>query len=69
MGLVHPASVVGSRKPLWERILPEKLLSREFPAPSLGMFVVLQTLDVLTTLIGLRVAWWARWLRCSAVTR
>ncbi|MBZ5579243.1 MAG: DUF5658 family protein [Acidobacteriia bacterium] len=52
---MHPASVVGSRKPLWERILPEKLLSREFPAPSLGMFVVLQTLDVLTTLIGLRV--------------
>lgn len=30
-------------------------LRREFPAPSLIAFVSLQTLDVLTTLIGLRV--------------
>lgn len=28
---------------------------REFPAPSLTAFVTLQTLDILTTLIGLRV--------------
>jgi uncharacterized protein DUF5658 len=28
---------------------------REFPAPSLVAFVSLQTLDILTTLIGLRV--------------
>lgn len=28
---------------------------REFPAPSLAVFVSLQTLDILTTLIGLRV--------------
>jgi hypothetical protein len=30
-------------------------LRREFPAPSLIVFVSLQTLDILTTLIGLRV--------------
>jgi len=30
-------------------------LRREFPAPSLTTFVSLQTLDILTTLIGLRV--------------
>jgi hypothetical protein len=30
-------------------------LQREFPAPSLVAFVSLQTLDILTTLIGLRV--------------
>lgn len=30
-------------------------LRREFPAPSLTAFVTLQTLDILTTLIGLRV--------------
>jgi hypothetical protein len=28
---------------------------KEFPAPSLSVFVALQTLDILTTLIGLRV--------------
>jgi len=30
-------------------------LRREFPAPSLTTFVTLQTLDILTTLIGLHV--------------
>ena len=30
-------------------------LRREFPAPSLTVFVSLQTLDILTTLIGLRI--------------
>jgi hypothetical protein len=30
-------------------------LRREFPAPSLTTFVSLQTLDILTTLIGLRL--------------
>jgi hypothetical protein len=28
---------------------------REFPAPSLGIFVALQTLDILTTLLGLQL--------------
>jgi Domain of unknown function (DUF5658) len=28
---------------------------KEFPAPSLTLFVVLQTLDILTTLLGLRL--------------
>jgi hypothetical protein len=28
---------------------------REFPAPSLGIFVALQVLDVLTTLLGLQL--------------
>ena len=55
MGLVHPTGVLTSRKPLRERILPGRLLGREFPSPSLTVFVVLQTLDVLTTLIGLQV--------------
>ncbi len=31
------------------------LSRKEFPAPSLTVFVALQTLDILTTLIGLRV--------------
>jgi Domain of unknown function (DUF5658) len=31
------------------------LRPREFPAPSLTVFVALQTLDILTTLIGLRM--------------
>ena len=30
-------------------------LRREFPTPSLTVFVTLQSLDILTTLIGLRV--------------
>ena len=30
-------------------------LQREFPAPSLSLFVALQMLDVLTTIIGLRM--------------
>ena len=30
-------------------------LRRDFPAPSLTVFVSLQTLDILTTLIGLRI--------------
>jgi hypothetical protein len=30
-------------------------LQKEFPAPSLALFVALQTLDILTTLIGLRL--------------
>jgi hypothetical protein len=30
-------------------------LRREFPAPSLAVFVLLQLLDILTTLLGLRV--------------
>jgi len=52
---VHPTGVLSTRKQLLERILPERFLGKEFPAPSLTVFVVLQTLDVLTTLIGLRV--------------
>lgn len=28
---------------------------KEFPAPSLSLFVALQTLDILTTLLGLRM--------------
>ena len=35
-------------------VLPPRF-RKDFPAPSLTVFVVLQTLDVLTTLIGLRV--------------
>jgi hypothetical protein len=31
------------------------LRARQFPAPSLTVFVALQTLDILTTLIGLRM--------------
>ena len=31
------------------------LLRREFPAPSMAVFFALQTLDVLTTLIGLHL--------------
>jgi hypothetical protein len=31
------------------------LQRREFPRPSLSVFVALQTLDILTTLIGLRM--------------
>jgi hypothetical protein len=30
-------------------------LRREFPAPSLAVFILLQLLDILTTLLGLRV--------------
>ena len=30
-------------------------LQREFPAPSLALFVALQMLDVLTTIIGIRM--------------
>jgi hypothetical protein len=30
-------------------------MTREFPAPSIGAFLSLQVLDVLTTLIGLRL--------------
>jgi hypothetical protein len=30
-------------------------LKREFPTPSLTTFVILQSLDILTTLIGLRI--------------
>ncbi len=31
------------------------LARREFPAPSLTVFVALQTLDILTTMLGLRM--------------
>jgi hypothetical protein len=37
-----------------QRLLPARL-RKDFPAPSLTVFVALQTLDVLTTLIGLQV--------------
>ena len=54
MGPVQPAGVLTSRKPFWGRIVPSRF-RRDFPAPSITVFVVLQTLDILTTLIGLQV--------------
>ena len=36
------------------RVLPLRM-ARRFPAPSIGVFVALQLLDVLTTLIGLQM--------------
>lgn len=48
------AGVLTPRKALLERLIPLRL-RRDFPAPSLGVFVLLQTLDILTTLIGLRI--------------
>jgi hypothetical protein len=34
------------------------LVSKPFPRPSLTLFVALQTLDILTTLIGLQLGAW-----------
>lgn len=42
------------RKAFLDRMLPAGL-RKEFPAPSLSAFVALQMLDVLTTLMGLRL--------------
>lgn len=53
MRTVLPA--LTSRRPFLERIFPERFTGKTFPAPSITVFVILQTLDVLTTLIGLRV--------------
>ena len=50
--MVEPHAVLTVRKTLLERVLPRRF-QKEFPAPSLTVFVVLQVLDVLTTLIGL----------------
>src|SRR4051794_25103285 len=36
-------------------MIPLRLERREFPAPSLALFVSLQLLDVLTTIIGLHM--------------
>lgn len=47
MGLVDTSSVQ-------TRVVPARF-RRDFPAPSLTVFVALQVLDVLTTLIGLNV--------------
>lgn len=41
------------RKALLERLVPVRR-RKDFPAPSLTVFVILQILDILTTLIGLR---------------
>jgi hypothetical protein len=46
--------VLPVHKALLERALPARL-RKGFPAPSLGAFVGLQMLDVLTTLMGLRI--------------
>ena len=51
---MHNAGVLTPRKAFWERVVPSRF-RKDLPAPSLTVFVVLQTLDVLTTLIGLRV--------------
>ena len=42
------------RKTLLDRMIPLRQ-RKDFPAPSLTVFVVLQTLDILTTVIGLNV--------------
>ena len=47
MGLVNPS-------PVLTRVIPARF-RKEFPAPSLSVFVALQVLDVLTTLIGLNM--------------
>ena len=54
MGLVDTPAVLPVRKTLLERVLPARF-HKSFPAPSLTVFVVLQVLDVLSTLIGLNV--------------
>lgn len=54
MELVASTSVASPRKPFLERFIPSRF-RKDFPAPSLTVFVILQTLDVLTTLIGLRI--------------
>lgn len=53
IALVQNTGVLTPRRPFWQRAFPG-LASKEFPAPSLAVFVFLQALDVLTTLIGLR---------------
>jgi uncharacterized protein DUF5658 len=54
MGLVDTPALLPVRKTLLERVLPARF-HKNFPAPSLTVFVVLQVLDVLSTLIGLNV--------------
>ena len=51
---MEPHAVLTVRKTLLDRVLPRRF-QKEFPAPSLTVFVVLQVLDILTTLIGLNV--------------
>lgn len=51
--MVQTTGVFTPRGPFWQRILPG-LGGKDFPAPSLAVFVFLQVLDVLTTLMGLR---------------
>ena len=54
MGLVDNHTVLTVRKTLLERVIPARF-HKDFPAPSLTVFVALQTLDILSTLIGLRI--------------
>lgn len=53
-GGVGDSGAVPFPRTLWNRLVPARL-RKDFPAPSLTVFVILQTLDILTTLIGLNV--------------
>ena len=53
IALVLNTGVLPSRRPFWQRLFPG-LAGKDFPTPSLAVFVFLQVLDVLTTLMGLR---------------
>lgn len=50
---MQTTGVLTPRGPFWQRIFPG-FAGKEFPTPSLAVFVFLQALDVLTTLMGLR---------------
>jgi len=51
---VNSAGALTPRKAVLARLISRHFRG-EFPAPSLSVFVFLQTLDILTTLIGLQV--------------
>ena len=51
---MNSAGALTSRKAGWIRFFSRRAPG-EFPTPSLSVFVFLQTLDILTTLIGLQV--------------
>lgn len=53
IALVQNTGVLPPRGPFWQRVFPG-IAGRDFPAPSLAVFVFLQMLDILTTLMGLR---------------
>jgi len=53
MSQVADSETFPVRKAVLNRAVPARL-RKPFPAPSLTVFVALQTLDILTTLIGLR---------------